>query len=88
MTDQNGHAYVHNYYDMGGRVTRQMTDGEGNTTLYTYDLSGNMVSITDPTGEMELYSYDREGRVAEKQTATGSRLSLPSIYTERRCTAG
>ncbi|MDE7431139.1 MAG: RHS repeat protein, partial [Lachnospiraceae bacterium] len=26
------------------------TDGEGNTTLYEYDLSGNMVSITDPTG--------------------------------------
>ncbi|MDE7272603.1 MAG: hypothetical protein K2N95_06005 [Lachnospiraceae bacterium] len=42
------------------------TDGEGDTTLYEYDLSGNIISIMDPTSEKELYAYDKEGHVAEK----------------------
>ena len=35
-----------------------MTDPQGNTTSYTYDSNGNILSKTDSKGNTTTYTYD------------------------------
>ncbi|HYO78979.1 MAG TPA: DUF6531 domain-containing protein, partial [Thermoanaerobaculia bacterium] len=60
-------------YDAAGRVTevRQVlatAPGGFATTLYTYDLSGNLTSVTDPNSNVTTYVYDDFGQML-KQTS-------------------
>jgi RHS repeat-associated protein len=52
------------FYDQTGRLARQVDalDGE---TKYTYDLLGNILSITDAEGRVTGYTFDDLGRQVE-----------------------
>ncbi|MBQ7149024.1 MAG: hypothetical protein IJR96_09765 [Pseudobutyrivibrio sp.] len=39
---------------------------DGHVTLYSYDLSGQLTSITDAMGNVETYQYDQYGRLVSK----------------------
>ena len=50
-------------YDSTGNVLTT-TDGEGNTTAYTYDVQGRVTSVTEPSGKgvkgsVTTYKYDQ-----------------------------
>jgi RHS repeat-associated protein len=49
-------------YDAAGNVT-SYTDGEQNTTLYSYDMWGKPAKVTDPYGVVTAYSYDNAGNL-------------------------
>ena len=74
VTDQNGNAYVHNYYDMDGRVTRQtlsVTSAEGITVRFTYDAAGRCMSVEDGLGRTE-YAYNRMDHMTRETDALGN----------------
>ena len=45
------------------------TDGEGNTTTYTYDNMGNCTSVTDAKGNKRTMEYDGQGRLISQTDA-------------------
>lgn len=47
-------------YDRLGNVTSKI-DGDGNTTIFAYDLDNRVVSQTDPLGNSTSVTYDRVG---------------------------
>lgn len=49
-------------YDAVGNVT-SYTDGEQNTTQYSYDMWGKPVKVTDPYGIVTAYAYDNAGNL-------------------------
>ncbi|NJM51840.1 MAG: RHS repeat protein, partial [Sphingomonadales bacterium] len=61
--------YVTSYvYDDLGRVTEEkMLDGtagaNGSSTVYNYDITGNLILVTDPNGNKTFSYYDGLGRV-------------------------
>jgi RHS repeat-associated protein len=60
MTDGSGTtSYA---YDLDGRLTR-VTDGTGNSVLYQYDKSGQLISLTYPGGQTVTRTYDGAGRL-------------------------
>lgn len=59
--DKNKASSVYSY-DAAGNVT-SYTDGEQNTTLYSYDMWGKPVKVTDPYGIVTAYSYDNAGNL-------------------------
>ena len=74
VTDQNGNAYVHNYYDMDGRVTRQtlsVTSAEGITVRFTYDAAGRCMSVEDGLGTKE-YAYNQMDHMTRETDALGN----------------
>ncbi|MBO7355860.1 MAG: hypothetical protein J6U50_04445, partial [Lachnospiraceae bacterium] len=40
---------------------------DGHVTLYSYDLSGQLSSITDALGQKEIYEYDQYGRLKSRK---------------------
>lgn len=78
-TDAEGTAkYVE--YDALGRalsVTRNYLPGAGEgsdtnlTTVFTYDLLGNRLSVTDPEGYTFTSAYDLQNRLVSKRDAEG-----------------
>lgn len=56
-------------YDPDGRVVRHRRPGAG-TSTYTYDVRGDLVSVTDRHGRRE-YTYDAVGRMATATDALG-----------------
>jgi len=54
-----------------GLVTRR-TDADGNTTIYSYDAAGNLISVTDPLGELWRFGYDAAGRRISFTTPSGA----------------
>lgn len=65
MTDVDG-SEEFAYDTMGREIAEQRTTtGVTKSTLYTYDLAGNMLSLTYPSGRTITYAYDSAGRPAE-----------------------
>jgi len=62
-------------YDLWGRVvqTRRTTGARNLVTVYGYDTSGRMASMTYPSGRSIGYSYDSAGRVSA-MTVDGQNL--------------
>lgn len=60
-------------YNLIGQVTS--TEIEGATTDYTYDLAGNLLSVTDPSGLTTSYTHDVFGNVTTVVFADGSQYS-------------
>jgi RHS repeat-associated protein len=74
-------------YDRFGNVTRkiQTTNGKVFTLLYSYNVAGQLATLTYPDGAVVDYLYDGQGRVREigAKTATGARqivLNSTSYY--------
>ena len=42
-----------------------MTDAKNQTSAYTYNLRGDLTSVTNPMGEVEQYVYDIAGKLTE-----------------------
>ena len=71
-----------------------MTDGEGNTTRYTYTLSGQLAKVTDALGNETEYQYDVCDRLIEirqygaegslKEEAEASGMDAELLEAERQ----
>ncbi len=77
MKDKAGEEYSISYtYDALGRVSSS-TDEMGNVTTFSYDVQGNLLSVTDAKGVTTAVSeYDVMGRV----TSTTDALGLTTTY--------
>ncbi|MFR4350182.1 MAG: RHS repeat-associated core domain-containing protein [Roseburia sp.] len=70
VTDQNGHTYVQNEYDLDGRVTRQLlSNGQEYVMLYDEGRRVNTF-LTPSTGKRMEYHYNQE------------RLLTKTVYTD------
>ncbi|RKM53921.1 RHS repeat protein [Butyrivibrio sp. X503] len=57
-----------------GRISDEERNGDifptvgkdGHVTIYDYDLSGQLTSVTDALGQKELFKYDQYGRLVTK----------------------
>ncbi len=88
MTDPIGHVTRYDY-DKLYRRTRQVSedlDGAagplGNpTTTYTYDLAGNLLTLTDPAGNTTHWQYDDLDRnIREAITLSGQQVTRSYQY--------
>src|SRR6266508_4579488 len=83
VRDPNGHETTFAYFGPGSALKRwklrSLTDREGQTTGYDYDLNGH-TTITDPLGHATVYGYDTSGRPTAVTNAKGetTRLSWDS----------
>jgi RHS repeat-associated protein len=62
ITDPGSHQIAANTYDTEGRVTAQ-SDGENNTTNYSYAPDTRLNTMTDARGNTATFSYDMLYRV-------------------------
>ncbi|MGC5222554.1 FG-GAP-like repeat-containing protein [Micromonospora sp. DT81.3] len=60
-------------YD-GADQLRTITDGNGNVTIFRYDVSGNRTEVDDPDRGLWAWSHDRLGRLASQVDAKGTQL--------------
>jgi len=49
-----------------------VTNGEQETTSYSYDLNGNRTRLTDPDGKHTVYVYDKLNRLHQAQAEGGT----------------
>ncbi len=70
-------------YDVLGRVTQvqKVISGTAYTTIYAYNLAGELTSITYPSGRVVQQSYDVAGRLCAVG-ASGSSCSAGPRYTQ------
>ncbi|HNS81346.1 MAG TPA: RHS repeat-associated core domain-containing protein [Kiritimatiellia bacterium] len=71
-------------YDIGGLRTAMHTRVNGvitETTTYTYDLNGHLITKTEPTGHVLSYGYDALGNRTNLNAA--SVLSVAYEYNDR-----
>ncbi|TOA99927.1 type IV secretion protein Rhs [Vibrio parahaemolyticus] len=73
VTDANGVSYSLNYNTLGQLISSTGPDG---TTLYSYDESGLLVSITLPTNSIFTYEYDAAQQLMAVIDANGNRQSI------------
>ncbi|WP_154119362.1 RHS repeat-associated core domain-containing protein [Vibrio parahaemolyticus] len=73
VTDANGVSYLLNYNTLGQLISSTGPDG---TTLYSYDESGLLVSITLPTNSTFTYEYDAAQQLMAVIDANGNRQSI------------
>ncbi|EPQ9997603.1 RHS repeat-associated core domain-containing protein [Vibrio vulnificus] len=73
VTDANGVSYSLNYNTLGQLISSTGPDG---TTLYPYDESGLLVSITLPTNSTFTYEYDAAQQLMAVIDANGNRQSI------------
>ncbi|HEX8172598.1 MAG TPA: RHS repeat-associated core domain-containing protein [Thermoanaerobaculia bacterium] len=69
--DEN-HAAANTFYvyDAAGRLSqvRQQLGATAATTGYTYDIDGNLRSVTDPNGNVTTYTFDDFGQMTAQQS--------------------
>jgi YD repeat-containing protein len=53
-----------------------LTDANGNSTGYRYDLAGKLVNETDPLGNTTGYGYDAKGTLTSKTDGGNSGDSI------------
>jgi RHS repeat-associated protein len=51
-----------------------LTDANGNSTGYRYDLAGKLVNETDPLGNTTGYGYDAKGTLTSKTDGNGNTI--------------
>ncbi|WP_410221845.1 RHS repeat-associated core domain-containing protein [Pedobacter sp.] len=74
VTPNNGQRSTSSVYDPTGRFVSSVTDAEGLTTSYTYDLgTGNILTQTNPYGQITSFTYDIWGRPKEKTDYAGKK---------------
>ena len=74
LTDEEGYESRY-YYDINDRLFMlEQTPDKSTyfTTLYTYDYTGNLTSVTDALGNVTLYEYDDLSRLIRKTDALGN----------------
>ncbi|MDE5779899.1 MAG: fibronectin type III domain-containing protein, partial [Lachnospiraceae bacterium] len=60
-----------------GKNLTSVKDAEGNTTTYTYDADGRLVTQTDAQGITYVSNeYDKKGRVTKQTNATGGTMHI------------
>jgi len=64
--------------DLGGDIRRlqSITDSGGDTTRFTYDEKGNLLTSVLPDGTTDRLEYDAQGRVVASTDATGERTTF------------
>ena len=97
ITDANGHTFVHNIYDIEGRVVEQR-DALNNLTVFNYDPANQLTTVTDPRPFSTIYEYDSAYRLISEtdplgftetynfdannnQTGVTDKLEHPTNYT-------
>lgn len=72
----------------GGGVDQltALLDANGNTTSYTYDLDGRLITQTDPLGNTIKYSYDPAGNLTSMTKADGNTIYYAYDATARLLT--
>ncbi len=64
-------------YDSQGNIAT-LTDEAGQSTRFTYDVMGRILSSTSPTGAVQQYQYDKNGNLTVFTTATDNQH--PSVF--------
>lgn len=78
MTDGLGYAqYTYNNLSQLTSETRTFTGFSPYTSSYSYNLAGELASLTNPLGTLVNYGYDKIGRLTG---ATGAAGANPSVY--------
>jgi YD repeat-containing protein len=72
LTDPNG-LVTSLKYDLRGRLLTRTAGGE--TTSYTYDGVGQLITVTTPTGAAYTYTYDAAHRLTGIADGSGNRIS-------------
>ena len=77
MTDDSGRVdYQYNSLSQLISETRQFTGLSGSYPLsYTYNVAGEVESVTDPTGVVVSYEYDKTGRLSDVKGSTYAGVS-------------
>jgi YD repeat-containing protein len=92
ITDGNGQVWTYRYDATTQQLTEILTPPVGGaalSTTFTYDASGNLVSITDARNNTVAYDYDSNGnRTLERDvlgnTVTRTFSTLDQMLTETR----
>ncbi|TMH32688.1 MAG: RHS repeat protein [Betaproteobacteria bacterium] len=92
ITDGNGQVWTYRYDATTQQLTEILTptvDGAALSTTFTYDASGNLVSITDARNNTVTYGYDSNGNRTLERDALGNTVtrtfsSLNQMLTETR----
>ena len=71
FTEKNGGAWSYTY-EYTSATVKTATDPYNNTTSYTHDANGQMLSKTDPGGGTTWYTYDTLGNVTSVQDPLGN----------------
>jgi RHS repeat-associated protein len=85
VTDALGNETAYTYDSLDNIASVQRAEGsipetdknlpvvgkDGHVTLYDYDLSGQLITITDALGQKEYFSYDQYGRLKTKTDRDG-----------------
>ena len=77
ITDEDGYIQKY-YYDIGNRLQKSETTMDNVTfypTTYSYDYTGNKVSMTDLIGNKTNFTYDQLGRLTKKTDAASNETS-------------
>lgn len=64
--------------DVQGRVTREIRADGATDTLYTYDLSGRLKTVTDPMDQVTTYTYHLDDSLA-RTGFTNATIVTPDI---------
>lgn len=70
----------------GGELLASVTDSNGHTTSYEYDLLGRRTRVVDPLGHATSFTYDAVGNLFSKTDANG-RVTVFAYDPLRRITA-
>ncbi|MHA6268361.1 PKD domain-containing protein [Aliiroseovarius sp. CAU 1755] len=63
-------------YDRDHSKVTQMTDPDGQKTLYEYDATGLTTKITDAEGGTRSFNYDADGKLASRTDENGNLTSF------------
>jgi RHS repeat-associated protein len=61
-------------------LVKSSQDARGKTTLFDYDSSGDLATITSPLGNKTTYTYDSSGRMSSLRDPRGNVPVPPSGY--------
>ena len=68
--------------DVQGRVTREVRADTTTDTLYTYDLSGRLKTVTDPKDQVTTHTYNLDDSLSGT-AYTNEVISTPDVLTCR-----
>lgn len=74
VTDALGNQIKFGYEPKYNKLT-SLLDSRGNTTSFSYNASGNLLSITYPDDSMEQYTYDDNNRLQNKKDRKGQAIN-------------
>ncbi|RJX36755.1 RHS repeat protein [Paenibacillus pinisoli] len=71
---------LHNSYNLMNGLLQQQTDANQATTIFSYDILGQLTAVTNSKGEVTRYSYDQLGQHIKTTFPDGNEVQ--KVYDE------